>query len=234
MLGARKFANLSDLIRRSTGSIASFGQGCNTLPNHLRRRPTRIERPIIENPLYGERIRFLKTVPETNGEMVQYESWMAPGGHVGVPHVHPIQESRFQVISGQASFRVGGQDFVLAAGQALSVPARTPHYLWNSGDTDAHLVIEFRPGLLKQEFFETTFGLARERRHLSGLSRILQLAVLTAAYRSETRPLHQPAMVRLGLLALAPLAWLLGFRAHYDRYCTRREGSLPDTDEMAG
>jgi hypothetical protein len=27
-------------------------------------------------------------------------------------------------------------------------------------------------------------------------------------------------------MALAPLAWLLGYRAHYERYCTRVE-SLP-------
>ena len=108
---------------------------------------------IIENPLHGERIRFLKTAPETNGELVQYESWMAPGGTVGVAHVHPIQTSHFLVVSGRASFRVEGADIELGPGEQLTVPPRTPHRLWNSGDVEAHLIVEFWSGLLKQEFF---------------------------------------------------------------------------------
>src|SRR5437762_8132207 len=64
--------------------------------------------PIIENPLHGERIRFLKTAPETDGELVQYESWLAPGGGVGVPHIHPVQQSDFTVVAGTASFSIHG------------------------------------------------------------------------------------------------------------------------------
>lgn len=199
--------------------------------------------PIIENPLYGERIRFLKTVPETNGELVQYESWLAPGGRVGVPHFHPVQESHFTVVSGSASFSVHGARFVLGPGQELTVPARTPHCLWNAGDVEAHLVIEFRPGMLKQEYYETFFGLARDGKYqLRGLSNILQWAVITAVYRRESRPLSQPTWLRWGLLLLAPVGWLLGYRAHYLRYCTRTDGKpdgtdgpplVPDTDRLA-
>lgn len=178
--------------------------------------------PIIENPLHGERVRFLKTVPETGGQFVQYESWLAPGGSVGVPHVHPVQESRFQVLSGHASFLVNGTPVELGPGETLTVGPRTPHYLWNAGDTEAYLIIEFRPGLLKQEYFETSFGLARDGRYnLNGVRNVLQQAVLTVAYRNESRPLGQPRWVFVALLCLAPLGWLLGYRAHYSRYCTR-------------
>jgi quercetin dioxygenase-like cupin family protein len=181
--------------------------------------------PIIENPLHGERIRFLKTVPETNGELVQYETWLLPGGSVGVPHTHPVQESRFRVISGTASFSIQGARFELGPGQELTVPRRTAHCLWNEGLVDAHLVVEFRPGLLKQEFYETFFGLARDGKHqLKSPANILQWAVITAAYRRESRPLAQPFWLRLGLLTLAPFGWLLGYRAHYERYCTRLDG----------
>jgi quercetin dioxygenase-like cupin family protein len=196
--------------------------------------------PIIENPLHGERIRFLQTVPETNGELVQYESWLAPGGSVGLPHVHPIQESRFTVVSGTASFSIHGARFQLGPGQELRVPPRTAHCLWNQGDVEAHLVVEFRPGLLKQEFSETTFGLARDGRYdLRGFGSRLQWAVIAAAYRRESRTLGQPLLMRLSLIALAPLGWLVGYRAHYDRYCTRPDGRpdgspvLPDTDRIA-
>ena len=200
--------------------------------------------PIIENPLHGERIRFLKTAPETNGALVQYESWLVPGGSVGVPHVHPIQESQFTVVSGNASFSIDGERFELGPGQMLIVPARTPHSLWNAGDVEAHLIVEFRPGLLKQEFSETTFGLARDgKHHLRGLRNVLQWAVITAAYRRETRPLGQSRFMRSGLLVLAPVGWLLGYRPHYERYCTRSgdepdgpdgQELIPDTNRLAG
>ena len=183
--------------------------------------------PIIENPLHGERIRFLKTAPETHGELVQYESWLAPGGSVGDPHLHPVQESRFTVVSGTASFSIHGARFELGPGQQLTVPRQTAHCLWNAGEVEAHLVVEFRPGMLKQEFSETTFGLARDgKHHLRGIGNMLQWAVIAAAYRRESRPLSQPLWLRLGLPALAPVGWLLGYRAHYPRYCTRASGEL--------
>jgi quercetin dioxygenase-like cupin family protein len=189
--------------------------------------------PVIENPLHGERIRFLKTVPETNGELVQYESWLAPGGGVGLPHFHPIQASHFTVVSGTASFSISGATFQLGPGQKLTVPPRTPHCLWNAGTEEAHLIVEFRPGLLKQEFYETYFGLARDGKHqLRGMGNILQWAVVAAAYRRESRPLGQPLWQRLGLPALAPVGWLAGYRAHYPRYCTRPV--VPHTDRVAG
>jgi len=183
--------------------------------------------PIIENPLHGERIRFLKTVLETNGELVKYESWLAPGGSVGDPHVHPVQESRFTVISGVASFSIHGARFQLGPGQQLTIPRRTAHCLWNAGEVEAHLMVEFRPGMLKQEFSETTFGLARDgRHHLRGIGNTLQWAVISAAYRRETQPLGLAFWLRLGLPALAPVGWLLGYRAHYPRYCTRKADQL--------
>lgn len=187
--------------------------------------------PIIENPVYGERIRFLKTVPETNGEYVQYESWIAPGGKVGLPHVHPAQESHFKVLAGTASFSIQGARFRLGPGQELTIPRRTAHCLWNDGDTDVHLLIEFRPGMLKQEFYETYYGLWRDGKHqLRGMN-IFQWAVMNWAYRQESRPLGEPLWRRLGLLALAPIGLALGYRAHYSRYCTRPDGQGPDGPE---
>jgi hypothetical protein len=105
---------------------------------------------------------------------------------------------------------------------------------------EVHLIIEFRPGLLKQEYYETTFGLARDGKYrLTGFGNLLQFAVLAAAYRRESRQLGQPRFKRYGLLALAPLGWLLGYRAHYARYCTRPDDGpggppiVPDHDKLA-
>ena len=199
--------------------------------------------PIIENPLHGERIRFLKTAPETKGELVQYESWLAPGGGVGPPHVHPVQESHFKVVSGQAAFSIHGARFELGPGQELTIPARTEHCLWNAGEVEAHLIVTFRPGMLKQEFYEIFFGLTKDGKHqLRRFGDVLQWAVIAWAYRQESRPLDQPLWRRIGLLSLAPLGWAMGYRAHYPRYCTRPADRpdgpdgpqlIPDPDTVA-
>src|SRR2546422_8969958 len=250
MFGARKLAKPSVLTAELTAVshrvpkfLAPAGRFWHTPQNTPCEVTPPIAGPIIENPLHGERIRFLKTVPETNGELVQYDSWLAPGGGVGLPHLHPVQESRFVVVSGLATFSVHGARFELGPGQELTVPPGTAHCLWNAGDAEAHLVVEFRPGLLKQEFSETTFGLARDgKHHLGSIRNVLQWAVITAAYRRESRPLGQPRWLRLGLVALAPAGWLAGYRAHYSRYCTRSDGQpngpedphlIPDTDRLA-
>ncbi len=171
---------------------------------------------------------------------MQYESWLAPGGGVGPAHVHPLQSSHFTVVAGTASFSVAGARFELGPGQTLTVPPRTPHCLWNEGDVEAHLIVEFRPGLLKQEYFETTFGLTRDGKYrLQGFGNLLQFAVIAAAYRRESRQLGQPLIMRLSLLTLAPIGWMLGYRAHYARYCTRPDGGpddppiVPGTDRLA-
>src|SRR6202165_2469678 len=158
MLGARKFAKTSGFTGELTAvlhTVAKFiapaMSFCHTPQNTRNEVTPPIVGPIIENPLHGERIRFLRTAPETNGELVQYESWLAPGGGVGAAHVHPIQESRFTVVSGTASFSIHGARFELGAGQQLTIPPRTAHCLWNAAGVEAHLLVEVRPGMLNTE-----------------------------------------------------------------------------------
>src|SRR5260370_29246269 len=104
----------------------------------------------------------------------------------------------------------------------MTGPRQTAHCLWNAGEVEAHLVVEFRPGMLKQEFSETTFGLARDgRHHLRGIGNMLQWAVIAAAYRRETQSVGRPLWLRLWRPAPAPLGRIPGYPAHYPRYCTR-------------
>src|SRR5438094_8593219 len=113
MLGARKFAKTSVLTaeltavsHRGARFLAPASRFWHTPQNTRCEVTPPIAGPIIENPLHGERIRFLKTAPETSGELVQYESWLAPGGGVGVPHIHPVQQSDSTVVSGTALYAV--------------------------------------------------------------------------------------------------------------------------------
>jgi len=49
---------------------------------------------ILDKPLGGERIVFRKTASETGGELLVFELFLIPDGHVPGAHVHPEQEKR--------------------------------------------------------------------------------------------------------------------------------------------
>src|SRR3954468_1752186 len=51
----------------------------------------------IENPVSGERITFIRTAADTDGELLEIELELSPDGAVPGAHVHPEQEERFEV-----------------------------------------------------------------------------------------------------------------------------------------
>jgi hypothetical protein len=54
----------------------------------------------IENPITGERVTFLATAVDTDGEAVVIEAVVQPHGFVAAAHVHPAQSERFAVEAG--------------------------------------------------------------------------------------------------------------------------------------
>ena len=54
----------------------------------------------IENPITGERVTFLATSVDTDGDAVVIETVVQPHGFVAAAHVHPAQSERFAVEAG--------------------------------------------------------------------------------------------------------------------------------------
>jgi mannose-6-phosphate isomerase-like protein (cupin superfamily) len=176
-----------------------------------------MERPWISNPVNRERIRFLKHAADTQGEAVQFETRMDPGGVVGAEHIHRRQQTRFEVVEGTPSFCVNNRRFTLNPGDTLTIPARTPHYYWNQGPAECHMVIEFSPALKTEEFFRSYFALAQQgKTNLGGVRNVFQRAVLRAAYLNESRPVRSATPVQILLIVLAPIGRLLGYRAVFE------------------
>jgi quercetin dioxygenase-like cupin family protein len=77
---------------------------------------------IIENPITGERITFLKTTRETNGELLRFE-YVVPPRFFIPEHFHPHQEERREVLSGTLRGCVGGQERDYSEGERVVGPA---------------------------------------------------------------------------------------------------------------
>lgn len=133
---------------------------------------------VIEHPVTGETITFLRTAEQTDGALLQLGLVVKPAGFVAGAHVHPHQEERFEVQSGALTFTIHGDTRRIAAGGKVAIPAGTPHAWWNAEPDEAVAVIEFRPtpnpdtgipfgsalelGRLTEECFESFFGLAQD------------------------------------------------------------------------
>src|SRR3954463_16637738 len=80
---------------------------------------------VIDNPVTGETMTFLLTGSETAGELLRIEMRVRPHGFVASEHIHPDQEERFQIMSGEITLRVGGEERRYGAGQRITIPAGT-------------------------------------------------------------------------------------------------------------
>jgi quercetin dioxygenase-like cupin family protein len=117
---------------------------------------------LIENPATGERITFLQTTHETNGELLRFE-YVLPPGFTTPEHVHPHQEERHEILSGTLRGHVGGQERDYGKGERVVGPAGVPHAWQNpSRDEQLRFVSELRLPLVFETILETTFGLARD------------------------------------------------------------------------
>jgi len=172
----------------------------------------------LTNPTTGETLVFRTTAADTNGEAVVVEAFVEPHGAVAAAHLHPAQEERFEVLSGELEFRVRKQTFVVRAGDRVVVPAGTPHRFRNLGEETAHFVCEVRPALGFERLIETMFTLAADGRvNRKGMPNPLRLAVIANHHFGDVRLPFPPAWLqRLGLVLAAPLGRLLGYRATYE------------------
>lgn len=147
----------------------------------------------IENPLTGERIAFLITASESNGELLELDDiWTRPGQRAA-PHIHPHMQERWEVISGRAAFQIGEEFYETAPGDVVVADPGVPHLAWNSGKEPTHLRIQLRPALRWELFIERLFELSREA-HSSGAPSpsAARLGVILREFREEIQLAQLP------------------------------------------
>src|SRR6266849_11063548 len=172
----------------------------------------------IHNPVTGERITFLATSRETNGEAVVIETVVQPHGFVAAAHVHPSQSERFAVAEGTLGMKVGRKKQLLEPGGVVTVEPGRPHKFWNASEDEVRFVCEIRPALQFESLLETMFGLAADGKTNSrGMPNPLRLAVIAKHHFDDVRlPLIPQSLQKLALALGAPVGNALGFGPTYD------------------
>jgi quercetin dioxygenase-like cupin family protein len=167
----------------------------------------------LENPVTGERFTFTDTAATTDGELLAFELGLRPGGAVPIPHVHPIQTERFEVVEGLMRFRVGLRRRLAGPGEVVEVPPGVLHSFANAGDEEARVRVEVRPALAMEEMLAEVVAMAEaglmNRRGLP--RRLRDLAALARKYDQEA---HAPGLsVGMQRVLLAPLTLSFGRRS---------------------
>jgi quercetin dioxygenase-like cupin family protein len=171
----------------------------------------------IHNPVTGERVTFLATSADTDGEAVVIETVVQPHGSVAAAHVHPYQSERFAVSSGTLGLKADREERELGPGEIATVEPGTPHKFWNAGDEPVRFVCEVRPAMQFESLLETMFALAADgKTSKRGMPNPFRLAVIAKAHFDTVRLPFPPAWLqRAGLVLGAPVGRLLGYHPTY-------------------
>lgn len=175
----------------------------------------------IESPQTGERLIFRSTADSSGGQLFRAELIMQPGPYAVRSHIHPSQQESFVVLEGRFGWTIGKQSGVAVAGETVVCAPGVTHSQWNAGHEPFRVYYEHRPALTSAEvFFETYFGLSRDRKlSPTGEMHLLQAAVLLGAVGDFIRPPQPPLAVQDALFAaLAAVGRRRGYRARYPAY----------------
>ena len=191
---------------------------------------------VIENPITSERLEFLQTAEDTDGSLLQFDLTVKPNGIVAAPHIHPIQEERLLVQSGTLRLGVGAQEMSLVSGQVGLVARGSRHVLWNGGDDELKLRVEFRPALQMEDILVSLFELARVgRTNRMGVPNLLQVAVMIKKHPYELY-LAKPS-INVQKILFWSIAWigtLIGYKSDYPyRSLTPGMESMPVDSELS-
>jgi quercetin dioxygenase-like cupin family protein len=118
---------------------------------------------VIENPVTGERITFVRTSEQTGGALAELDLELSPTAFLAAEHIHRSQEEKFQVLEGHVLVRCRGQESMSGPGETVSVPPGAPH-AWAPHNGAARVRITFTPGAGIENFFDEFFRLARQGR----------------------------------------------------------------------
>ena len=172
----------------------------------------------IDIPHTGERIVFRKTTAETDGEFLQLDFFVNPGGFAPRMHVHATVEERVTVVSGRVRIWVAGKQRVLGPGESGIFPARLPHTFSAEGEEQLHAIVDVVPAGNFETVFETVFGLYADGKSDDHGHEPLLQGVLLARLSKSYLPGPPMALQDAFCTLMAPVARLFGHKERYEKY----------------
>jgi quercetin dioxygenase-like cupin family protein len=117
---------------------------------------------VLEIPGLGVRVEFRTTAAETGGELVEFDLVGRPKGFITLPHTHPLQSERHEVVEGRVWIRTGALERLLGPGEAVETPPGVEHRHGTAGEGPSRMRIQLRPALRFAEWLERVAEMDRD------------------------------------------------------------------------
>ncbi|MBS1646411.1 MAG: cupin domain-containing protein [Bacteroidetes bacterium] len=115
------------------------------------------------NPIFGDKITFLKTSEETNGLCTLMELELPSGTPGVITHYHTEFTESFTILEGELTVHIGKEKRILKKGDKASVPPNTLHRWYNASKSQVTARVELTPGHTNFErSLIIAYGLARD------------------------------------------------------------------------
>jgi quercetin dioxygenase-like cupin family protein len=173
----------------------------------------------ISNKKTGEKVTWIETAADTNGERLVFLFEVAPKGELPVTHFHPNQTETFEIKEGSIKLNVDGEEKTLRVGEIFTVPENVPHRWWNdSANETVKLIATFRPALNTETFLEQFYGLGNDdKTKPDGTPNFLQLMAMVRKY--ELFVAGPPVFVqKIMSIVLGTIGRLFGYKSYYPKY----------------
>lgn len=170
---------------------------------------------IIENPVIGDKLKFLVTSADSNGELLKVHLWNKAGAQGPPEHLHPIQTETFTIVSGTVGFKCNGQEKILTAGQSITAQKNEMHKFWTIGDEPSEMTVELRPALRSEFFLETWYSLAEKGKVKKDSTprSFLQFMTILDGYYGEAFVAGPPILIQKWMARIfGGLGKMMGFK----------------------
>jgi uncharacterized protein YndB with AHSA1/START domain len=105
---------------------------------------------VIDAPALGIRFEIRRNDPE----LAEFDVVGRTRGFLLGEHVHSVQTERFEMLDGSMRIIMDGREHVLEPGDAIEIPAGTPHRQLPAGAGDGRVRVQHRPGGRTVELLE--------------------------------------------------------------------------------
>ncbi|WP_054752331.1 cupin domain-containing protein [Piscibacillus salipiscarius] len=112
---------------------------------------TAIKEKSMIHKFTGEKITFLESSQDTNGEYEYVEMLLPPNGEGQPLHYHKHFEEQFEVLEGKLKVVKGSHSTILEAGKKLLIPKETNHVFINASSEEP---VKFRIRMTPAHHFE--------------------------------------------------------------------------------
>lgn len=119
---------------------------------------------LLHNPHTGDKLLIVRDAASTSGKFLEVEAIYQPAAAFAPEHFHPSQVEQFTVLSGKLMANINGIIREYTAGESFTIPARTPHGMYNAGTEEVRFHWKIEPAMCTEFFFRQVYEAASHQR----------------------------------------------------------------------